>query len=284
MTAPLHEHVAAARRTLVAAGLVPEDAAIDADILARHVLDWDRAELLTRRHLPPPPGFVDRYREAIRRRGAREPVALITGHREFWGLDFEVTRDVLIPRPETEILVETATAILALAPGTRIVDVGTGSACIAVAVAHDCADVQVIAIDRSAAALVVAARNVAKHRVGARVALVRGDLLEPVRGPVDLVLSNPPYVGRQEAADLPPEVLHYEPAEALFADEDGLRVLRALLESAAGRLAPDGSLVVEFGAGQAGRLRELARSGGWSIRTVRDLAGIERVAVLTRPR
>jgi release factor glutamine methyltransferase len=281
---PLHEHVAAARRTLAGAGLESADAAFDADLLARHVLGWDRGEMLTRQHLSPPDGFTDRYRDVIARRVAREPVALITGHREFWGLDFEVTRDVLIPRPETEVLVETALEILRTVAAPVVVDVGTGSGCIAVAIAHDHQRARVVAIDRSAAALAVAARNIRRLGADSRVTLVRGNLLDPVRGRADLIVSNPPYVDRQDAVTLQPEVVRYEPGDALFAAEHGLGVLRTLFETAADRLAPDGSLIVEFGAGQAHRLRALAPSLGWNIRTVRDLAGIERVAVLTRAR
>ena len=170
MTAPLREHIARARASLVGAGLAPDDAALDAEVLARHVLGWDRAQLLTRSHLPPDDQFSPAFDAAIARRAAREPVALITGHREFWGLDIEVTRDVLIPRPETELIVEQAIRRFARRSGPRIIDVGTGSGCIAIALTHELPAARVLAIDRSAAALAVAARNVRRHgwRRGAR--------------------------------------------------------------------------------------------------------------------
>ncbi len=282
MTARLDAQIAAARERLVRAGLSAADAALDAEVLARHVLGWDRAKLIVSARQPPPESFPAAYDAVISRRAAREPVALITGHREFWGLDFEVTGDVLVPRPETELIVEQALA--RLPPGSRspIVDVGTGSGCIAIALAHERPSIHVIAIDLSAEALAVAARNSLRHNVAGRVHLVRGDLLEAVRGPVDLIVSNPPYVPRADAAGLQPEVVRHEPHAALFADEEGLGVLRRLCESAASRLSPRGSLIVEFGAGQEERLSAIARASGWTIETARDLAGIPRVAVMAR--
>ena len=281
MTAPLREQIARARASLVGAGLAPDDAALDSEVLARHVLEWDRAQLLTRWHLPAPEGFTPRFDAAIARRMTREPVALITGHREFWGLDFEVTRDVLIPRPETELVVEQAILRCGRAC-TRVVDVGTGSGCLAVALAHEMPSARIVAVDRSAAALAVAARNVARHRLSGRVHLVEGHLLDAVAGPVDLIVSNPPYVARRDAPTLQPEVVRFEPDAALFADEDGLAVLRELCDSAGSRLAPGGLFIVEFGAGQAPALLAFARAAGWTVETAPDLAGLPRVAVMSR--
>jgi release factor glutamine methyltransferase len=282
VTASLRELIARARAALIDAGLVPEDGRLDAEVLARHVLGWDRAQLLTRWHLPPPEGFTPAFDAAIARRTGREPVALITGRREFWGLDFLVSRDVLIPRPETELIVEQAIARCTAASNLRIVDVGTGSGCIAVALAHELPAAHVVAIDRSAAALTVAARNVARHGMTGRVQLLRANLLDAIAGPVGLIVSNPPYVARRDAPQLQPEVTRFEPDEALFAEEDGLAVLRALSGAAAARLAPGGLLIVEFGAGQEEALFELAQADGWAIQTVADLAGIPRVAVMSR--
>ncbi len=282
MSVALREQIRGARAPLVAAGLMPDEAALDAEVLARHVLGWDRAELLTRWHLPPPGVFEAAYAAVIARRAAREPVALITGHREFWGLDFHVTRDVLIPRPETELLVERALALCARRPCGRIVDVGTGSGCIAVALAHELPSTHVVGVDCSAAALAVAARNVARYGLTGRVHLVRSDLLEAIAGPVDLIVSNPPYVARDDALGLQPEVIDFEPGVALFADDDGLAALRELCEAAASRLAPNGLLVVEFGATQEPALRAMARARGWTMETTVDLAGLPRVAVLSR--
>jgi release factor glutamine methyltransferase len=282
VTARLDAQIAAARERLVRGGLSAADAALDAEVLARHVLGWDRARLIVSARQPPPEPFGAAYEAAISRRIQREPVALITGHREFWGLDFEVTEDVLVPRPETELIVEQALERLPSGSRGPIVDVGTGSGCIAIALAHERPSIHVIAIDLSAEALAVAARNSVRHNTAGRVHLVRGDLLEAVRGPVDVIVSNPPYVSPADAADLQREVLEHEPHAALFAAEDGLAVLRRLCESAAPRLSTQGSLIVEFGAGQEERLAAIARSNRWTIATVPDLARIPRVAVMKR--
>ena len=282
MSATLQEEIRGARGPLVAAGLTPDEAALDAEVLARHVLGWDRGELLTRWHLPPPATFCAAYTALIARRAAREPVALITGRREFWGLEFHVTRDVLIPRPETELLLEQALARCAAKPCNRIVDVGTGSGCIAVALAHELPAARIIGVDCSAAALAVAAHNVARHGLAGRVHLVRSTLLDAIAAPVDLIVSNPPYVARDDARVLQPEIIDFEPRIALFADDDGLAVLRDLCEAAASRLAPDGLLVVEFGATQEPALRAIAGARGWTMETKVDLAGLPRVGVLSR--
>ena len=280
MTAPLRERLLRARASLVHAGLTAEDAALDTEVLARHVLGWDRGQLLTRIHLPPPADFESDFEALIARRAAREPVAYLTGHREFWGLDFVISPAVLIPRPETELIVERALALLSAERPATMVDVGTGSGCIAVALAHERPLARVVAVDRSAEALGVAASNITRHQLGARVHPVRGDLLDAIAGPVDLIVSNPPYVDRADAAALQPEVTRFEPEAALFAGEAGLAILRTLLETAAGALAPGGHLIVEFGAGQDVALRGSAERLGWSIEIAHDLAGIARVAVL----
>jgi len=280
VSASLRARLLEARASLVLAGLTPADAALDAEVLARHVLDWDRAQFLTRANLPPPAGFEEPFAAAIARRVNREPVAHITGHREFWGLDVLVSPAVLIPRPETELIVERALALVHVDRPVTVVDVGTGSGCIAVAFAHDRPLACVVALDRSAAALAVAARNVARHQVGTRVHLVQGNLLDPIGGPVDLIVANPPYVDRADAPGLQPEVTQFEPETALFADDQGLAILRTLLETAAARLAPDGHLIVEFGAGQDRALRAAAERTGWRIEIAADLAGLPRVAIL----
>jgi release factor glutamine methyltransferase len=179
----LHERIAEARDVLVRAGLAPANAAIDAEVLARHALDWDRARLLARGREPSPPGFDERFRAFIARRAAREPVALITGHREFWGLEFAVTPDVLIPRPETELVVEAVCEFGASRTIRRIVDVGTGSGCLAVALAHEFPAARIVATDISPAALRVAAANVARHRVGGQVSCVCSHCWTPSRVP-----------------------------------------------------------------------------------------------------
>jgi release factor glutamine methyltransferase len=276
----LQERIAGGRLVLIRAGFPAEDAAIDADVLARHVLGWDRASLLARGRDPATAEFIRRFEGAIARRAAREPVALITGIREFWGLEFEVTRDVLIPRPETELIVEAALGALA-EPPQRIADVGTGSGCLAVALAVEFPRSAVAAVDASAPALRVARRNAARHGVEQRISFVRADLLDAVAGPFDLIVSNPPYV--PESDPLPPDVANYEPAGALFAGPDGLAVLSVLIPAALPLLTLGGALIVEFGFGQADRVQALARAAGWRhIDVKEDLQRIPRVAVMKR--
>jgi release factor glutamine methyltransferase len=194
---------------------------------------------------------------------------------------------VLIPRPETELVVEAALTALPLrpVPFARVLDVGTGSGAIAVALAAGRSDVRVLAIDRSRAALAVARRNVARHRVGDRVALVAGDLLGAVdrAAAVDVIVSNPPYVP-DASPDVAPDVRLHEPALALYAGPDGLDVVRRLVAGAAAILAPGGTLITEIGAGQAAAVAALAQAAGeWApARFLADLQGIARVAVLAR--
>jgi release factor glutamine methyltransferase len=283
--AVLHDVLAAAARRLREAGLDATGAAADADVLARHVLGWTRARLLAHRRDPAPAAFVERLGALVDRRADRVPVAYLTGMREFYGLDLEVTPDVLIPRPETELAVEAALAALPPAAGGRVVDVGTGSGCIAIAIAVTRPDVRVLAIDRSRPALTVARRNARRHGVGDRVALVAGDLLTAVAGrPVaDVVVSNPPYVP-DDSPDVAVDVARHEPAAALYAGRDGLDVVRRLVAEAARVVRPGGRLVMEIGIGQADAVADAAaRAGGWAAADFRpDLQGIRRVAVLSR--
>ncbi len=281
--APLHDQLADARHRFERAGIAADEAAIDAEVLARHVLGWDRATLITHGHEQPPAGFERSFAALVDRRLQREPVAQIVGHREFWGLEFEVTRDVLVPRPETEFVVEAALELARDGGVRRIVDVGTGSGCIAIALAVALADVFVVATDVAPEALAVAARNAARHGVLDRVAFVEGDLLAAVPGTADLIVSNPPYVPSSDLPKLPPEVARYEPHRALFAGDDGLSAIRRLLEAAGAHLAPAGHLVVEFGFGQAAEVTALAAATAWRVIAVRrDLQQIPRVIVLGR--
>jgi release factor glutamine methyltransferase len=282
MKASIHERISDARQALRDAGLAPAAAIVDAEVLARHALGWDRAALLTRGREAPPAGFAARYEALIARRRAREPVALILGHREFWGLEFEVTGDVLVPRPESEFIVEEALALARgpLAP-TSIMDVGTGSGCLAIVLAHELPGVRVVATDISGAALAVARRNAQRHGVDARLRFVRADLLAGIDTRAELIVSNPPYVPR--GAALPPDVARFEPEEALFGGRDGFDVMRRLLAEARDRLTPDGRLVFEFGDGQEDDARRIAEGLGWHVLNVRnDLQGLARVAVLGR--
>jgi release factor glutamine methyltransferase len=277
----VHEAIAAARRTLVEAGIPADDAALDAEVLARHALGWDRAALIIRGRENPPPGFAGQFAALIARRTGREPVAYITGVREFWGRDFEVSRDVLIPRPETELIVEEA---LEAAQGRRpatIVDVGTGSGCLAVTLAQEVPGAHIVATDVSPAALLVARRNANRYRVDDRIVFTLTNLLDGIAGPIDLIVANPPYMAPDVEPTLQPEVARFEPRQALYGGRDGLDAYRGLFPAAADRLADAGRLVVEFGLGQEADVRRLASTTGLTVVRVRpDLQGIPRVAVL----
>jgi len=277
------DRLAAARRRLEAAGLSSSDAAIDAEVLVRHILGWDRADLIVLQRDPEPPDFPARLDALIARRTAREPVAQIIGSREFWGLEFEVTADVLIPRPETELIIEETLAFADAHSCREVVDVGTGSGCLAVTIAHALPGVRVTAVDASAAALEVARRNAARHGVDNRVTFHHGDVLEGLSGRVDLIVSNPPYVPEADAALMQEDVVRYEPYMALFGGRTGFEVLERLFEQAAERLAPGGHLIVEFGFGQAEQVTALAEGAGWRVVRVReDLQSIPRTIVLNR--
>ena len=282
--ATLAERVSQAGRRLAAAGIDARDAAFDAEVLARHALGWDRAAYLARWREPAPAAFGDRFDRLIARRRRREPVARITGSREFWGLDIEVTPAVLVPRPESELLVETALARL----GDRtarwaVADVGTGSGCLAVALARELPRARVAATDICPEALAVARRNAARHGAADRVTFHRTDLLDGLPGRFDLIVSNPPYVPDGVVGALAPEVSRHEPAAALRGGPDGLDTVRRLVAAAAGRLRAGGWLVMEIGAGQARDAADIGgRAGMRVVAAHRDLQGIPR-AVVMRP-
>lgn len=283
--ASLHERLTDARHALVRAGIPEREASLDAEALARHVLECDRATLVTRGRDAVPSAFDRLYQPLIARRAAREPIAYIIGEREFWGLDFIVTPDVLIPRPETELIVEEAMATASRMLTRRIIDVGTGSGCLAVALAIEFASARIVATDISSPALAVATRNAERHNVIGRITFVETDLLDGIDEPADLIVSNPPYVPRTDAATIQPEVGRYEPPAALYAGDDGLAVIRRLLAAAAPRLGEAGWLIVEFGLGQEAALRAAVAGAGWHVARIRpDLQGIPRVAVLSRAR
>lgn len=278
----LGDRVTRAREALAAAGIRPEDAALDAEVLARKVLGCDRAGFIVRLRDEEPAVFAKAYDALVDRRCRREPVAYILGEREFWGLPFEVGPAVLIPRPETELIVEEALALFSggLSPSV-IVDAGTGSGCLAVALALEFPDARVIATDISEAALAVARRNAATNGAG-RIDFRAGDLLEPITEPADLIVSNPPYVASGDAPGLVPEVREHEPHVALFGGPDGLSVFERLFPAAATRIRPDGRLIVEVGYDQDDRVAALAKGHGWTLSHVRqDLQAITRTLIFT---
>jgi release factor glutamine methyltransferase len=274
-----------ARTRFERAGITPDEAALDARLLARHVLGWDAAELLTRELEAPPPEFIDRFEPLVARRTSREPLAYITGTREFWNLVFEVSPAVLIPRPETELLVEAALELLPNRLGRlQVADVCTGSGCLAVALAVERPSAVILGTDISADALAVARRNAVRHQVDERIELLQSDLLENAPTSYDLIVSNPPYVPAGDAPRLQPEIREHEPAVALFAGPDGLDAIRRLVEQSVLRLKPGGFLIFEFGSGQDARVAELtAATPGLRLFEIRrDLQGIPRTATAIR--
>lgn len=272
------EMVALARAFLERRGV--EEARLEADLLVAHALDLDRLGLLMRLDRPVDDAEVDRARGLLVRRGRNEPVAYITGRREFYSRPFEVGPGVLVPRPESELLVDLARDHLRGRGGaaTRVLDVGTGSGCLAVTLALEMEGATVVAVDSSAAAVAAAGRNA--ERLGAAVELHCADALAvgDAGAPWDVVVANPPYVDPADAALLPPDVRDHEPAEALFAPAgDRDHWVRELLARAAAWLAPGGVLLVELGHDQAPRALALAREREIEASVHADLAGVERV-------
>ncbi len=264
-----------------------EAAALEAEVLLAHVLGTDRVGLYREAHRTLTREERVRFEEMLSRRAAGEPVAYLTGHREFMGLDFLVTRDVLIPRPETELLVEMALEILGRGdvPGEPLLaDVGTGSGAIAVSLARYLARGTVYATDISPAALAVAAENARRHGVTGRIVFLSGDLLAPVReilppGSLVLVAANLPYIPSADIGRLMPDVACYEPHLALDGGADGLELYRRLVPQARELLVPGGHLLMEISPGQVSLLGPLFPPDTWQYRVHRDLAGRERLVV-----
>jgi release factor glutamine methyltransferase len=234
-----------------------------------------------------PPAATSLFRAALEQRARRRPLQHLTGHQAFWRYDFVVTPDVLIPRPETELLVERALELMRDRPAPVVVDVGTGSGCIALSLAAERPDARVHATDLSPAALLVARGNAARLRVASRVTFHEGDLLEPVTalaGTVDLVVSNPPYVSAEEWAALEPEVRGHDPRMALVPPEGVRALYDRLVTRAAATVRPGGFVLVEVGASDQGQAAQaMARAGLAAIETRPDLQGIPRIVTGRRP-
>lgn len=262
-----------------------------AEILLAHALDCPRIKLFTQHESTPDPATLARFRELVRQAAGGTPIAYLTGVKDFFSLSFRVTPDVLIPRPETEILVERAIDLVRRSENKlgRILDVGTGSGCIAIALARHLPSTAICASDLSEAALAVARENAARLNVGDRIQLRCGDLLTPWIGAADgsnevaesrfdIVIANLPYIGTDEAAGLPRNVRDHEPHTALFAGADGLALNSRLIFDAPGVVADGGHLLLEVGHRQADAVRGLLGADGWTdVRGYRDGAGIERV-------
>jgi release factor glutamine methyltransferase len=275
---------------------------LSAELLLLHVATRDRTWLYSHPEENLPQEITDRFFALVARRAAGEPTQYLTGKQEFWGLEFEVTPEVLIPRPETEHVIEVALDRLALrelragrpqktiGDGLRIADVGTGSGCIAVALAKELPKAEFVATDISRAALEVAERNAVRHGVGERIRFVQGDLLEgsgedrttsgETAAPLlfDLVASNPPYIRRREAPTLAREVREHEPEIALFGGEEGYELYGELIAQAASNLKPGGLLVLELGHDSLPAVQPLLDAANWTrVGVTNDLAGIPRV-------
>jgi release factor glutamine methyltransferase len=250
---------------------------VEAEILLMHVTGSSRASLLTHPERPLLAAEARQYEELVGERVLGYPLPYLTGRTEFYGLEIEVTPDVMIPRPETEILVDLA---LEQRPLT-IVDVCTGSGCIAIALASQLPETSCLGIDISPPALAVARRNAERHGLERSVQFIVGDLLDRRPGPVDLIVSNPPYVSADEWASLPPSILYHEPYQALNGGADGLEVIRRLLSQSEGLLRPGGGLLLEIGASQGEAVMEIAKTcfpdSRTSVRIRPDLAGRDRV-------
>ena len=283
----LRERLLAARARLIAAGVDHNEAVLDTNLLARHVLGYSRAEMLMRQEDSTPEGFEAAFNALIERRARREPAAYIRGLQEFWSRDFAVTPEVLIPRPESELIVEELLALLPIdAPALprRVADIGTGSGCIAVTVAAERPQVHVVATDISRSALDVARHNAARAGVASRIEFLECAYLSGTAGAFDFMLSNPPYVSEREFEELQPEVREYEPETALRAGEDGLRDIRQIIEVSAQRLKPGGTLFMEIGHQHADAVAALVKRFPTLTlaRISNDLQRIPRVAVIER--
>jgi release factor glutamine methyltransferase len=249
-------------------------ARLDAECLLAHVLGVDRLRLYVDFEAPVGAGDRASYRALVRRRAnERVPVAQLVGEKEFWSLPLKITRDVLVPRPETETLV---TAALDLLPDretrARVLDVGTGSGSVALAIAVERPRAHLVATDISQAALEIARENADVHGVADRIRWARGSLFQPVVGQrFDAIVSNPPYVAESQRDELPPELAH-EPEEALFGGEDGTALLAELVAQGGAMLVPGGGMAVELAPEQASRVADWCREGGWTdVKTYRDL-------------
>lgn len=272
-----------AAESLSAAGI--GEPLFEAELLMAEALGMNRAGVLARLKDTPDADAADRYHKFVARRAAREPLQYITGRQEFYGLTFHVAPGVLVPRPETEIIVEEGLAFLNNTGGRAVADIGTGSGCIAISLAAGLPEAVVYAIDSSEAALKIAAENAELNGVTGRVKFLRGDLFGPLAeaglaGGLDLIVSNPPYIPSGDISGLQAEV-GFEPMQALDGGQDGLDIVREIIRQALGYLKPGGGLLIETGFGQAKAVRDIVDDthGLEYIKYIPDFAGIERVLV-----
>jgi release factor glutamine methyltransferase len=276
------------RHTLEQAGV--ETAVQESRWLVAHALELESHHLASKAQEPV---SAEQWAHAVSlasRRAAREPLQYILGTQEFCGLEFQVSPAVLIPRPETEVLVQEAVRAVDLDKESVLVDVGTGSGCVAVALATILGNARIVAVDRSPQALAVAKGNAKRHAVAEKIEWMESDLLSALRergmtGTVDIIVSNPPYIAEADWAGLQPEVRDFEPRSALFSGPMGTEFHERLLRESKEFLVPGGTLMMEIGQGQYAAVRQMAeRIGGYApLRVVEDEAGIERVVIARRP-
>ncbi len=253
---------------------------LDAEMLLGQAMHHNRTWLYANFKTIVTPSQLKEFDHLLQRRAQREPVAYLVGQREFFGLEFQVNEAVLIPRPETELLVETALQFSKNAKSRlTIVDVGTGSGCIAIALAKHLADATIFAVDISAEAVRLARQNGLRHQVKSAITFLQADLLSPFNQTLDLIVSNPPYISAAELLTVSPEVWHYEPRLALAGGADGLAIIRRLLAQAQTKLKPNGCLLVEIGSTQGQAVYRLAQTyfPHAHIKIKQDLAGLDRL-------
>lgn len=275
----MNRRQALARARQALAGADPETTSLEAEVLLRHALGISRVQLYQALNEEIAPEKAAGFWEMVERRGRGEPLAYITGHQEFYGQDFQVDRRVLIPRPETELLVEVVIGLAQQYPVATVADIGTGCGAIAICLALNLPQVKIYATDVSAGALEVARLNSRKHGMADRIAFLEGDLLSPLPEPVDIIITNPPYV---MAAELQGK-LGFEPPEARDGGPDGLAIVQRLCRQLPGWLRGGGHLVMEIGHNQKEAVTGLLLETfpGAEIDVIPDLAGIDRVVCLT---
>lgn len=269
-----------ASNVLAAGGI--EQPRHEARILLGHVTGLSREALLVQHRETLERPFVDALTSLARRRADHEPIAYLTGEREFWGLSFEVTRDTLIPRPDSETLVESALEFARSKDqiNLRILDLGVGSGCLLISLLRELPTAEGFGVDRSVAALRVAGRNAERHGVSARAQFLAGSWGQALSPSFDIIVANPPYIAEGERATIMPEVCNFEPAEALFAGAEGEDAYRAMAPELARLLAPKGRIFLELGAGQGARAAGILHGAGlFECERRKDLAGIERCGI-----
>lgn len=266
---------------LVLRGVGTDTPMLDAEVMLSKVMGWPRVELLTHPEFHPTLHDIERFSDMMDRRARREPLAYIIGERSFYALDFEVSPGVLIPRQETEILVEAAVEIMKKLPNPIVADIGLGSGAIAISIAKAVSNAVVYGTESNDSALEIARKNAERLGVSEHVHFYKGDFLQPLQGLCfDLIVSNPPYIPSGEIEHLQPEVAEYEPREALDGGLDGLDYYRRFAVEAPEYLRPGGILAVEVGAGQSSSVQEIFRNAGFTnVRSICDYSNIERVVL-----